>query len=248
MAYLETWLSYEWLIQGEPCSFYVDTSYDEPVLGYETLIFVALETDSLKAFSKAESGELKRTEKKLKKALLNAIYVGYIETSNLRQYYFYVKDENSSLDALSKLKEKQSKLGLTFGAAHEPDWLTYHSLLLPDQAKYQTVLNKELIERLTRSGDNISTVRRLTLIMCFKSDQLRLLFSEKARKGGFALGEPKFRTELDLPHSVSIHCLSALTKPEIDAITTKAIYLAEAFDGELLRWSCPLMPKRSPLS
>ncbi len=248
MAQSESYLSYEWLLGSEMCSFYVDTSFDEPAAGYETLIYAALRTKSAEQFTKAELSELKRLEKKLKKALSSAIYLGYIHTSSLRQYYFYTKSETESLEALKTLKDKTTRLELTFGSAHEPDWLTYHSLLLPDEAKYQTVLNKEILLRLSKAGDNASTVRRLTLTMCFKSDQLRLLFAEKARKHGFALGEPKFRPELNMAHTMSIHCLSALSKPEIDAITTKAIYLAEAFEGELLRWTSPLMPKRNPLS
>lgn len=244
------WFSYEWNVRGEQALFTVDTSYEEPAAGYETLLYCAASPrdPAMEAFTPKAMRHIVRLEKKLVKALPEAKYLGNILMDALEQFYFYVPDGDAAVDAVNYAARKEKLLRVTPGTANEPDWLTYHALLLPDAAKYQTEFNAELIERLRRKGDGLTTVRRLTFFMCFPSEQTRLLFQEQAKENNFAIGEPQFRPELELPHVLTIHALSSLNKPDVDKLTTRAIYAAEAFNGELLRWSCPVMPKRSPLT
>lgn len=246
----DTFFSYEWPVQGKQAYFTVDTGYAEPMAGYETLLYCALaprEAD-VEGFTPRELRRLNSLERKLMRALSDACYVGVIHMDALRQYYFYVQDPEDALEAMDMIAGKERLLLVSPGSAEEPDWLTYHALLLPDAAKYQTVLNRELIARMKKSGDGLVFVRRLTFFMCFQSEQTRLLFQDDAKKAGFAIGEPQFRPEYDLPHVLTIHALSALHAPDVDALTTRAIRAAEPFGGELLRWSCPVMPKRNPLA
>lgn len=246
----ENWFSYEWNVRGTQALFTVDTSYEEPAAGYETLLYCAVSPrdPAMEEFTPRATRRLKRLEKKLLKALPEAKYLGNIHMDALMQFYFYVTDAEAAVDAVNYAVRKEKLLLAVPGTAQEPDWLTYHALLLPDAAKYQTEFNAELIERLRRKGDGLATVRRLTFSMCFPSEQTRALFQEQAKKNGFAIGEPQFRPELELPHVLTIHALAALNKPDVDKLTTRAIYAAQTFNGELLRWSCPVMPKRSPLA
>ncbi len=246
----DTFFSYVWPVQGTRADFTVDTGYEEPMAGYETLVYCALSPreSGAAAFTPRELRRLNKLERKLMRALSDAVYAGMIHMDALRQYYFYVRDPEEAMEAAQLIAEKERLLYVSPGSAHEPDWLTYHALLLPDAAKYQTVLNTELIERLRKTGDGLVAVRRLTFSMCFPSEQTRLLFQEQAKEAGFAIGEPQFRPELELPHVLTIHALSALNQPDVDDLTTRAIHAAEPFSGELLRWSCPVMPKRNPLA
>ena len=246
----DTFFSYVWPVQGVQAQFTVDTGYDEPMAGYETLMYCALSPreNGADAFTPRELRRLNKIERKLLRALSDAVYVGMIHMDALRQYYFYVRDPEEDMEAAKRIADKEKLLYVSPGSAHEPDWLTYHALLLPDAAKYQTVLNEELIERLKKTGDGLVAVRRLTFSICFPSEQTRLLFQEQAKAAGFAIGEPQFRPELDLPHVLTIHALSALNLADVNDLTTRAIRAAEPFGGELLRWSCPVMPKRNPLA
>ncbi len=246
----DTFFSYVWPLQGVRAHFIVDTGYDEPMSGYETLVYCALSPreSEAEAFTPREARRCDKIERKLLRALRDAVYAGMIHMDALRQYYFYARDPEDALEAMERIAEKEKLLRVSPGSAHEPDWLTYHALLLPDAAKYQTVLNTELIERLRKTGDGLAAVRRLTFSMCFPSEQTRLLFQEQAKAVGFAIGEPQFKSELTLPHMLTIHALSALVQEDVDELTTRAIHAAEPFGGELLRWSCPVMPKRNPLA
>ncbi|HWR22015.1 MAG TPA: DUF695 domain-containing protein [Feifaniaceae bacterium] len=246
----DTFFSYVWPLQNARAHFTVDTGYDEPMAGYEALVYCALSPheSGAEAFTPREERRCDKIERKLLRALPDAVYVGVIDMDALRQYYFYVRDAEEAMAEIERIAGKEKLLSVSPGSAHEPDWLTYHALLLPDAAKYQTVLNAEMIGRLKKSGDNLAAVRRMTFSMCFPSEQTRLLFQEQAKAAGFAIGEPQFKPELDLPHILTIHALSALVQEDVDDLTTRAIRAAEPFGGELLRWNCPVMPKRSPLA
>ena len=246
----DTFFSYVWPLQGVRAHFTVDTGYDEPMAGYETLVYCALSPreNGAEVFTPREERRCNKIERKLLRALPDAVYAGMIHMDALCQYYFYVRDAEEAMEAIEHIADKEKLLCVSPGSAHEPDWLTYHALLLPDAAKYQTVLNAKLIERLRKTGDGLASVRRLTFSMCFPSEQTRLLFQEQAKAAGFAIGEPQFKTELPLPHVLTVHALSALVQEDVDDLTTRAIRAAEPFSGELLRWSCPVMPKRSPLA
>lgn len=246
----ETWFGYDWEVRGEPARFLVDTAYAEPAAGFETLLFMAVSAPdpNAMAFSPREVRRLGSVERRLMRALRGGIYVGDIDMKRLRQYYFYVQDEAQAMEAAQALADKEKVLSLSPGAAAEPDWLTYHELLMPDAAKYQTELNRELIEKHRKHGDYALNVRRLTLLVGFPTEQTRLLFQEKARLSGFAIGDPQFKTELDHPHVLPLFALSSLEKSNVDQLTTSAIRLASSFGGELVRWNAPVVPKRSPLA
>ena len=246
----DNWFSYEWDVRGAHALFTVDTAYEEPSAGYETLLYIALSPreDDVEEFTPRMLRHADKMTKRILRALPEAKYVGVIEMDALRQLYFYVQDGDEAAQIVRDAARKEKLIAVTPGTAPEPDWLSYHALLLPDAAKYQTVLNAEVIERLKRNGDGLTTVRRITFSLCFPSEQTRVMFQEQARQNGFAIGEPQFRPELELPHVLTIHALSALNKSDVDKLTTRAIRVAEPHGGELLRWSCPVMPKRSPLS
>ena len=246
----DTWFSYDWEVRGENARFLVDTAYPDPAAGFEALLYVAAapRNENARAFSPREERRLHGVERRLLRALKGAIYVGDIDMERLRQYYFYVQDEAAATQAVSALADKEKVLSLTLGTAPEPDWLTYHELLMPDSAKYQTELNRELIEKHRKLGDHAPNVRRLTLSVGFPTEQTRLLFQEKARLSGFAIGESQFKPELHLPHVLPLFALSTLEKPDVDKLTTSAIRLASGFGGELIRWNAPIVPKRSPLA
>ena len=85
----DTFFSYVWPVQGVQAQFTVDTGYDEPMAGYETLMYCALSPreNGADAFTPRELRRLNRIERKLLRALSDAVYVGMIHMDALRQYY-----------------------------------------------------------------------------------------------------------------------------------------------------------------
>ncbi len=242
------WLEYDWQVRNAPAQFLVDLAYFENIPeGHETLLWLSLACPELsRAFRPAESRRGDGVFKKAQKALHGAKYVGAIFLPAQRQYYFYTRDE-AQLEALEALAGKESKLLLTCGRAPEPGWQTYHKLLYPDAAKFQTVDNKKTIELLKRQGDGLTFSRRLRFYLFFPTEPSRLLFQEQARLNGFALGNPIYRPEQELSYGVVVFLVSSLDKREIDSHTTRAIREAERQGGAMFGWDCPVIPKRSPL-
>lgn len=244
------WIRYDWEVRGDPALYAVDVAYgDGPLAGYETLFYCSIEPvdEAAVCFSSSELRRAARAEGKLAKALAGTIYVGYIQMDALKQHYYYVQDGEAALESAEAIAAHEKKLRILAGTADEPDWLTYFQLLMPDSAKYQTILNAKLIERQHLAGDSLDKVRRISLLMCFHTDLDRQMYNEDARNAGFAIGDPEFHPELELPHVQTIFALSSLDKREVDAMTTKAIRAAAPYGGELLRWTCPRMAKKSPL-
>lgn len=236
------WLQYDWQVRGQPALFVVNMAYADRQPGYSMLLYCVASAKS-DVFLGGEKKGLERVEKKLLKLLPDSHYVGYIHMEGLRQYYFYVRDLENAADALEDYFLRERKYELSMGNLEEPDWNTYRTLLLPDRAKYQTIFNGEMLAKLQKNGDLPDKARRLNLLMCFPSEQARLLFAEAARQAGFATGDTLFEPLIELPHVQTLHIISALRKHEVDALTTRAIRTAESFGGELLRWTCPVVKK-----
>ncbi len=241
------WFQYDWEVKGALASFAVDVAFDAPVAEYPVLLYCS--TGSLagnKVFSGMELSRVNKLEKKLLKLLPDALYAGHIHMDALRQYYFYIRSKGDAHDQMEDLLLSEKRLSFHYGFVAEPDWVTYLELLAPDAAKYQTELNAQAIQQQLRAGDSPDKIRRLSLQMGFLTDNDSTLFKEKARQGGFAIGDVYFAPELDKPSVVTLHILSSLDKYEVDSITTRAIRIAETNGGSLLQWTCPKMPKKSP--
>lgn len=243
-------ITYDWHVRKEPAVFHVDISFEEETPVYSGLLYcaIAASADGTLAFTPAHERRMLRVESKLLKAITPGHYMGYIHMEALRQYYFYVPDTVLAMDIVEHIAFKETKLCVNAGGVDEPDWLTYYSLLLPDAAKYQTMRNGACIEHQRTSGDALEKVRRLTFYVCFPTEELRQFFCDGARNVGFALGDASFEPEIPLSHVQALYALSSLDKAQVDALTTKAIRAAAPHGGELLRWTCPRMARKSPLA
>lgn len=247
---MPNWFTYDWEVRGEPAEYLVDLEYDPIPQGHPFLLYCAVAPpEAGEPFIPPELSRMAKLEKKLLRLLQpDACYVGHIHMDTLRQYYLYLPSQEGVEERLDELILKEKKLSVQAGMTFEPDWTTYRTLLYPDAAKYQTEINAEMIEKQRRAGDAVEKVRRLTLYLCFPTDQDLLLFREAARRAGFAIGDAEYEQMLPLPHMLSIYMLSPLIKERVDAITTCAIRLAEAHFGELLRWAAPRVSRKNPLA
>lgn len=248
MAHMPQWFDYEWPLDGRDARFRVDLALasapqaERPVLVYVSCESKRAKADSLNAL---ETGRAEAVCKKCLKALA-PFYAGYIETGAQRQYYFYVK-EAELLDEADRIAEKELFLECRAGMQQEPGWATYKKLLYPDAAKLQTEDNRKRINLMTEHGDNPAAARRIALFLFFHTETAMLLFSEQARISGFAVGDPVFTPEFDRAYGVRIMRIAPLKKKEIDELTTRAIRIAEKFDGELRYWEAPMAKRGGPL-
>lgn len=239
-----TFLQYDWRLDGEYASFTVDLAlYDRaPDPAYPILAYVGC--SSLDEGSGLGAGDLRRInafEAKCRRRL-DAVLAGMIETDALRQYYFYLPSR-SVYEELKQLSEKKPGFSCKVGGKKEEDWASYFRILYPDDAKYQTVRNSEILEQHYDRGDS-EVPRRLNLHMGFMNDPARKAFIDAARQEGFAVGEYEDFDSDELPYGVVLHRICAFRKFDIDAVTIQAIRIAERSEGKLLFWDCPIVPGR----
>lgn len=243
MAKRSTWLEYDWDIDGAEAVFGVElslykTAPDEklPLLLY----FCCERTDGQELTPK----DFKRIEKLKDRAVKQTKLspAGFVQTKTLRQYYFYAGSKEAH-DKLSLIASKEKKLLCRLGGKPEEDWATYFQLLYPDEVKQQTVRNREQVDKLRKIGDNTEATRRINLHVSFRGEQDRLMFEETARRSGYAIGSAEFISESDHPNGVVIYRISTLAPKDINAVTIRAMELAEKNDGKLVYWDCNIVPK-----
>lgn len=243
------WFEYDWPIEGETARFAVDMELTDmqseawPCLSYLSCESRRKDAPSLNAIETARAEAVKN-------AFLrdtSCLYAGYIETGAQRQYYFYSHERNAQR-VLAQLAGKEKLfLACRAGAAEEPSWVTYRSLLYPDAAKLQTERNRELIALMRKNGDGIVSLRRVSFSLFFPTENIMLLFTEQARLSGFAISGPVYEPEHELAYGVTVVRLSTLEKPKIDELTTRAIRIAQKYGGELRYWDSPVVRRGGPI-
>ena len=243
MAFRSEWLEYVWELDGEDALFGVELSLyrraPDPKL--PLVVYLCCQT--------ADDRDLKPSDVKRIEGLAarcahktRTVPAGFVQAGSMRQYYYYVSDKEQ-YDVMKEIAAKEKKLVCRVGGKREENWATYFGLLYPDELKYQTVKNREQVKKLRDIGDNTDAARRINLHMGFRTEQDRLIFEETARRAGYAIGDPEYRTDSDSPNGVVIYRISTLRRRDIDGVTVRAIRLAQRCVGKLLYWDCNIVPK-----
>ncbi len=243
MAKQSTWLEYNWRLDGRAALFGVELelyrSAPDPKL--PILCYFCCEAEGRDELTETD---IKRIEALGAKCVrkLGQPAAGFVQAGNTRQYYFYVPGKEQ-YDILRAIAEKERKLVCKVAGKREAEWTTYFKLLYPDEAKYQTVRNREVIAKYRANGDATEAARRINLHVFFKTEQHRLMFEEAARQAGYAIGTPEERSELELPYGATLHRISTLELADIDSVTIRAIRIAQRMEGRLAYWDCAIVPK-----
>ncbi len=245
-----SWYRYDWELAGQPAEFHVDLRYVEEfdTLGdFTTLLHVScypLDPDAT-AFTKREQSRLDGVLQRCLAVLGGkAVYVGFIDIAAQRRYYFYTSDARL-LVPLMKACDEERDFRLDCIKAAEPNRQTYFRLLAPDRAKMQANENLAYIRALTERGDDNAAMRRVNLHFYFPTVQGRASFAAAANALGFAIGRDDYVPERELPYYVALHCISPLEIRAVTVLTSKAIYAAEEYGGEMEHFDAALIPKRS---
>ena len=243
MAEHSNWLEYDWQLEGEDAKFGVELSYyrKAPDEARGMLVYFCSQPREDRPLTPADIRRIDALAAKCAKRV-RTMPAGFVQAGALRQYYFYVASKDE-YDAIEQLASREKKLLCRVGGKREEDWATYFQLLYPNETKYQTVKNREQVEKLRKIGDNTDASRRINLHVCFRAEQQRLLFEEAARQAGYAIGPAEFLSEYDMPNGVVVYRISTLKREDIDGLTVRTVRLAQKLEGRLLYWDCNIVPK-----
>lgn len=243
MSKESSWLEYDWRLDGEEALFGVELSFyrKAPDEGHPYLCYFCYQTHDEEKLTPADVKRIADIASKHSKRI-GVSPAGFVQTGSIRQYYYYVTSK-SEYDQFKAAAGKEKRFLCRVGGKREDDWATYFQLLYPNEVKYQTVKNREQIEKLRKTGDNNEASRRINLHVAFRTEDQRLQFEAAARQAGFAIGTAEFHSDFELPHGSVIHRISTLKKDDIDPLTVRTVRLAQKMDGRLLYWDCNIVPK-----
>ncbi|MBQ1520920.1 MAG: DUF695 domain-containing protein [Clostridia bacterium] len=243
MAKEITWLEYDWRLDGERALFGVELSLyrKAPDASRPYLCYFCCQTLDEHILHPSDIKRIVGIVTKCSKGV-GVAPAGFVQLGAMRQYYFYVASK-AEYDRLKEAAAREKKYLCRVGGKREEDWATYFQLLYPNEVKYQTITNREQIEKLKRSGDNPDASRRINLHVAFRTEQQRILFEEAARQAGFAIGTPEFHSDFELPHGSVLYRISTLKPEEIDNVTVRTVKLAQMMEGRLLYWDCNIVPR-----
>ncbi len=246
---MRNWYAYDWELQGLPASFHVNLSYADEFdsLGdFTTLLLVTCFTRVVGAgaFTAREKRELDDVCKDCVRTLgSQCAFVGWIEVGAQRRYYFYTSDARLLVPLMGVCADNPL-LKIDCARVDEPNRQTYYRLLMPDNAKKQSVDNEAYIRSLRARGDDNAAFRRVNLHFYFPTQQDMQQFAAEAKQLGFAVGADDYIPEQSLPYYVSLHQVSPLNVQAITALTTKAIYASEQYGGVMEHFDSAFIPKR----
>lgn len=243
MAQQTNWLEYDWQLEGEDAKFGVELSFyrKAPDDKRTMLVYFCSQPKEDRALTAADIRRIDALAAKCAKRV-HTKPAGFVQAGALRQYYFYVASKEE-YDAIEAFASREKKLLCRVGGKREEDWATYFQLLYPNETKYQTVKNREQVEKMRKIGDNTEASRRINLHVCFAAEQQRLIFEAAARQAGYAIGPAEYLSEYEMPNGVVIYRISTLKREDIDGLTVRTVRLAQKYEGRLLYWDCNIVPK-----
>lgn len=172
-----------------------------------------------------------------------AILVGRMTTCGRREFYFYARSTEGFEDTIAEAMEKFEDYEFETGSLEDEEWLQYFNVLYPDPEDEQQIFNRQVIERLSDSGDKLTKPRPVTHHASFKSAEDRAEFLKALPAGTYKIKDESFDndSECEWPYTVSLERVSPVDWETIEEITFDLFDLANDHDGEYDGWGSPVV-------
>lgn len=244
---MSDWLKYQWEWDQHPILIRVDMQYWQllPTLAYPHLIYIACapRNPNASSFTLVEEKRLSSLYHSLVDHLQEkAIYVGMVEATALRQYYFYSSDPKL-LNEASTICRAEPHLRTTYGQTEEPTFATYYKFLFPDDVKLQSVENEAFIDSVAKKGGDLNLVRRIGMKMAFPSFEARETYLAGLSDIGLMMGVSETEEHPTHPYVVTVYGYSTLRLSDLNRCTARAIRSAAEQDGMLIDLSAEFIEK-----
>ena len=245
-----SWAEYEWQYEGKPSVVRVNM---DPFSGMAErnarplLLLIRLSTRknyALELISPIQKLRLEMLYNRFYGAAkrAGALSVGCRTWGSSMMIYCYCTDEPQALP-LIKLCEKRRWVLCECETRTDPEWRVYRRDIYPNAPQLQTMQNSETIALMRDRGDDLHSPRRINHYCSFPDEVCRIGFQQAARKAGFALGDPAFLPENDMPHMTCVRNIGSIEKRAIDQVTTRVVLLCERYHGRYDYWDCQIMRK-----
>lgn len=167
-----------------------------------------------------------------------AVFVGRVTTCGRREFYFYAKSDEGFEDTIAEAMEPFEDYDFEVGTQDDEEWGQYFDVLYPSAEDAQQIFNRQVIDKLSESGDSLATPRAVDHFANFRSVEERSQFITAVTEAGYAVIDEDFDEESDgdYPYGVSLQRISAVDWDTIDEITFELFELAREHNGEYEGW------------
>jgi hypothetical protein len=168
-----------------------------------------------------------------------ATFCGRITTENRRELYFYGETTEGFEEAACVAMANFAGYKFDVGVKDDPAWTQYFDVLYPGCEDLERIKNGDLLDVLTRKGDNLFIPRKVIHWVYFPSSESRSRFSKAAIDAGFRV-ESEREVDGDRRFSICVYRVQSIQQNEIDETAIQLLHLAQDLDGDYDGWETPV--------
>lgn len=167
---------------------------------------------------------------------VGAVFCGRITTESRRELYFHGEKTDSFERAVGTAMAGFEGYKFELGVKDDPGWTQYLNVLYPGPEDLERIKNGDLLDVLTREGDNHAIPRQVMHWIYFPTSESSSLFSMAAVDAGFVVESEYELEERDRRFCVRVYRVQAVEQKEIDETTIQLLHLAQGLDGDYDGW------------
>ncbi|MCB0851847.1 MAG: DUF695 domain-containing protein [Bacteroidetes bacterium] len=168
---------------------------------------------------------------------LRGVYAGRSTTNNQRVFYFYCDSSIDYKNIVDEVMEGFSDYECSSLAQKDPEWTFYSQFLYPSKIEYQSILNRRVLENLTRYGDTLQQEREVEHFIYFPGAEEREHFVNKVKPEGFEVVDLNFdHSQAGFPFGLVISRKDKVDAKSVEETVLFLVLLATECKGEYDGW------------
>jgi uncharacterized protein (TIGR01619 family) len=239
------WDFYFCTVEDKPASIMLDLALIQKSPIESKIDFIQLSLDLKKPneyglTSQGEAEILYIIEDQLAEHLsvsLGGVYAGRSTTNNQRIFYFYCDSSIDYQNIVAEVMDGFSDYQYNCIAQKDPDWTFYIQFLYPSKIEYQSILNRRVLENLSKHGDDLQQEREVEHYIYFPGSDERENFINKAKVEGFEIVDLNFdHSQAGFPFGLIISRNDKVDAKSVDETVLFLVLLANECKGEYDGW------------
>ena len=170
---------------------------------------------------------------------IGATYVGRNTCNGCRDFYFYIKNEESWSGAVSAAMD-ESVFEYQIGARTDAEWHTYLNFLYPSDRDLQRMKNRDTCDVFESKGDKLDSEREIDHWIYFEDEQAKHSFLTAAKDKGFEVRHSGKPDGAQGTYWAQIYRVDVLSRDNIDSVCLELFDLAKKVGGDYDGWEAPV--------
>jgi len=181
--------------------------------------------------------EMERFIVKQMEGTVDAIYAGRTTTQGKKHLIFFLYDPSKVAAIMAKVSQKYNTYAIQSRLERDPEWDIYFDLLYPNLAETNSLLNRRMVNRLLRQGDDLTQVRWVDHWIYFKTAEGRAAFMKTVEGQGFEVEPLATKSgEHHYPYLVRTRKQHSVDLKTVNTITATIRTWATTYGGDYDGW------------